>query len=235
MQYYSHYIWESGSEEKNNPVSVALQQVSRKTQHYLLACICDGEMVSGYFTERLVEWFHGQFLQQTAKRACSDKDICKSLEKELARIQGELAEFCMLKNQENSYQVWGILLWNDRAWLFQKGNAKGYLFNRRFNRRQRKGLHISPKISREIIGEASKESALTEPLRLVPGRIQRKIGILLCTSEFGCSITEEEMIQVLFEDFLDDKKIRKRLEEIRRADVDREHGSAAGAIYIRVE
>ena len=42
MQYYSHYIWESGSEEKDNPISVVLQQVSRKNHHYLLACVCDG-------------------------------------------------------------------------------------------------------------------------------------------------------------------------------------------------
>ena len=162
---------------------MALQQVSRKKQHYLLACVCEGEMISGYFTERLVEWFHGKFLQQTARHSCSDKDICKSLEKELARIQRELAEFCMLKKMESVYQVWGILLWNDSAWLFQKGNAKGYLFNRRFNRRQRKVLHISPNISREIIWPDSEELALTDQLRYAQGRTQKKIGILLCTSE----------------------------------------------------
>ena len=67
MKYYSHYLWESAGRE--NPVSLVLQQVKLKKGRCLLACICDGSrskadgsLISGYFTERLVEWFHHQCL-----------------------------------------------------------------------------------------------------------------------------------------------------------------------------
>ena len=57
----------------------------------------------------------------------------------------------------------------------------------------------------------------------------------MCTSEFGSSITEEEMIWVLFDDVLDDKKIGKRLREIRQADFGHGVTGAVGAVFMRLE
>jgi len=244
MQYYSHYIWESGSEEKDNPVSVILQQVSRKKHHYLLACVCDGReadqemnsertmeasnlkkqteeamQISSYFTERLTEWFHAYFLDMVLQRKIRTHGIAESLEKELEKIRLELAEYCRQKKRKDRYRVQGILLCDDFFCLFQRGAPGGYLFNRKFNRKKRKKL--MEEVGQELI--------------FVQGTVQKKIGILLCTSEFGSSITEEEMIWVLFDDVLDDKKIGKRLREIRQADF--EHGvtGAVGAVFMRLE
>ncbi len=247
MQYYSHYIWESGSEERKNPVSVVLQQVSRNKHHYLLACVCDGRgsireiqmdectngcnvgsnreneqagsLTSGYFTERLVEWFHGPFLQQVSRKSCSENEIYRSLSRELEKTEGELREFCMQKKRKTVYDVWGILLSDECFWIFQKGKIRGYLFNRRFNRLQRKLLQI----------------AEGEERNLVQGNVQKRIGILLCTPEFGNSVSEEDMLQVLFEEPMDAGKIKKGLEEIWKADIAHGYAKATGAVYIRVE
>lgn len=230
MQYYSHYIWESGSEEKDNPISVVLQQVSRKNHHYLLACVCDGRtaerdgaedsiQLSSYFAECLTEWFHKQFLEMILRRKISSHDIHKSLEQELEKIRQEMTEYCRQKKREDTYSVLGILLCEDYFCLFHRGDVVGYLFNRKFNRRKRKPL----------------QEQAGRKLMLVEGNAQKRIGILLCTREFGSTISEEEMIRVLFENELDDKRIEKHLREIRQADISRGISTAAGAVFIRLE
>jgi len=146
-------------------------------------------------------------------------DIYHSLNQELGKIRKELEEYCKKKECPEKYSVRGILLCDDSLLFFQRGEAGSYLFNRRFNRTNRKNLSVQG--GSELVP--------------VPGMMQCKIGILLCTSEFGTGITREDMIQVLFEERLDDKKIERRLREIRKADLEAGVTAAVGAIFIRLE
>ena len=246
MQIYSHYIWESGSEEKKNPVSLVLQQVSLKNHHYLLACVCDGRksfekksvgrkmengeisdrdvssacgsLVSGYFTERLVEWFHHHYLEILQKSRGEDA-VLKALSVEVGKIEKELQDYGRQKDVKVSYDVRGIFLYDSQCWIFGQGECQGYRFNRRFNRRQRRKLPG---------GEG-------QHMEIVQGKVQRDIGIMLCNAGFGELLTEEEMVQVMFGEHLTDRDINKRLRELWKEDVGRGNRDTAGAIYIEVE
>lgn len=225
MNYISHYIWESGSEEKENPISVVLQQVSGGKQCWLLGCVCDGRksgfcgsMVSGYFTERLVEWFHHYCVPMRGE-SVQEQEIYRSLTGELSKIEQELGEYGTQKEFRTDYDVWGILMQGSRCWIFGKGTCKGYLFNRRWNKAHRKLL------------EEFSQGEMT----VLPGEMQKEIGILLCSSGFDSHILSEEMLQVLFEEKLTDREIGRGLRELWRENVCRGEKSGAGAVYIRVE
>jgi len=116
----------------------------------------------------------------------------------------------------STYSVQGILLCDDYFCLFRKGNGKCYVFNRRFNVKRRKDLFCSK----------------NEELELLQGNVQKKIGILLCTPEFGTSLSEADMMGVLFEEPLNDGKISKRLREIRLSDLERGNMEPTGAVFI---
>ena len=141
MKYYSHYIWENGDVKGQNPVSLILQQVKLRKGRCLLACICDGtrsienkSLVSGYITERLVEWFHGKCIP-TLQITMNDAKIRHMLAEELAKIEEEVKEFEKQKGITADYDILGMTVWNDCFCCFWKGDCKGYIFNKRFNRK----------------------------------------------------------------------------------------------------
>lgn len=229
MKYYSHYIWESGSEEKENPVSVVLQQVRMKNHRCLFICVCDGtrserygSLVSGYFTERLVEWFHQHYLGRLCRKD-KEEDVLQALSKELKRIGEELKEYGRQKRIDAAYDIWGILMYDNLFWSFAQGECKGYLFNRRFNKKQRTSLE------RTIFQESGRQ------MKLAHGRLQKDIGILICNPVFDANLSEEEMLEVLFEERLADRDIQKRLREIWRENVRRGGKAYAGAVFFRTE
>ena len=234
MEFYSHYIWESGNGRKGNSSSVVLQHVYVKKHSCMLLCVCDGgrsrpvgknepsSVISGYFTERLVEWFHEDYLSVIRRRSGemeTENTIEKILRAELNKIGTELLEYGKQKEIEVILDVKGILLYDNRFWMFDKGNCCGYLFNRRFNRKQMK----------EIITEKGSS------WQIVQGRVQNNIGILLCNNTFGAYLTEEEMVGILYQDDLGDEDIQRRLQEIYKENRQRGGKDMAGAVYLRIE
>ena len=229
MKYYSHYIWENGEVKGQNPVSLVLQQAKLRKGRCLLACICDGtrsvknkSLVSGYVTERLVEWFHEKYLT-TLQRPMNSIDIQHMLEEELTKIEEELEEFGRQKGIVADYDILGMAVWNDYFCCFWKGDCKGYIFNRRFNRKQRRNL-------KDVIYR--KED---DPMQLVEGNLQKGVGILLCSPLFDGNLMEEEMLEVLSEEGLEDKEIGKRLRELWKENQKRGEQGHAGAVFFRTE
>ena len=229
MKYYSHYIWENGEVKGQNPVSLVLQQTKLRKGRCLLACICDGtrsseneSLVSGYVTERLVEWFHGKYLP-ILQMKIQGINIQHMLEEELAKIEEELKEFGRQKGIVADYDILGMAVWNDCFCCFWKGDCKGYIFNRRFNRKQRRNL-------KDVIYR--KED---DPMQLVEGNLQKGVGILLCSPLFDGNLMEEEMLEVLSEEGLEDKEIEKRLRELWKENQKRGERGHAGAVFFRTE
>lgn len=223
MQYYSNYIWESAG-TKDNAVSLILQHVCLKQHNCMLACICESDhstgssVVSGYFTERLVEWFHHGYLNILQKKGGKEV-VFHALKGELDRIEQELADYGKKKQENATVTVIGIFIFDSYFWLLGEGEWRGYLFNRRFNRIQRRNL------------PGVKEAGI----HIWEGILERNIGILLCSSGFDSHLTSEEMPQVLFQEHLDDKDIGKRLRELWKEEVKRGGTENVGAVYIRVE
>ena len=229
MKYYSHYIWENEKLEGQNPVSLVLQQAKLRKGRCLLACICDGtrsieneSLVSGYVTERLTEWFHGKYIA-TLQVSMNGIKIQHMLEEELAKIEEELEEYGRQKGSVVECDLLGMAVWNDSFCCFWKGDCKGYIFNKRFNRKQRRDL-------KEVIGQKEEGQ-----IQLVEGNLQKGVGILFCSSLFDGYIREEEMLEVLSEEDLADKEIEKRLRELWKENQKRGERGHAGAVFFRAE
>ncbi len=230
MKFNSHYIWESGSVEKPNPVSVVLQQVKLKHCRCLLACVCDGSKsgdeamcVSGYFTERLVEWFHRQCIPKL-QNLCWNEGVQCLLECELSAIQAELEEYGVRKNAVIKCDISGMIIYEEIFCYFSMGENRGYLFNRRFNKKQCRDLN-------KCLLRKEKH----DQIQLVQGTLQRDVAVLIGNSSFGANILSKEMIEVLFEEKLADKEIKKRLKELWSADIERGQKGYAGAVFFRTE
>ena len=239
MKYFSHYIWESGSEEKENlnPISVVLQQIRWRRQHYLLACICEGEgsnkeacEISGYVTAHLVEWFHGQFAGSLCRIDAGER-VQKSLFKELGKIEGELWENGEEKTGRKTYHILGMLMCEQDFLCFARGNYKGYLFNRRFNRKQR--IHLEERFFGGR-GNSWKDAGKDDKPHFVLGHLQKGVGVLLCNREFDRKLSAEEMVEVLGEDDLDEEQMKKRLKELWMENKFRGGTDYAGAVYFRI-
>lgn len=222
MNYISQYLWEKGAADPVNPVSVVLQQAKIKGKSVLFACICEGEgdgedgtTESGYFTKRLIEWFYHVFLKKYWNKEAEEKTE-ECLREEFEKIRRELADYGKKRGFEPRLHYWGILLKESDFWMFSRGNCMGYLLNRRFNRRQIRNL---------------KE---TGQLLFERGKVQKNLGIFLCSFHFASQLEKEELLEVLFgEKSLTEEKMEKRLQELWQENRSRGTDRSAGAVYIR--
>ena len=237
MKYYSHYIWESGSEEETkNPVSVVLQQIKGGKRHYLFACICEGEgngeetsYISGYVTARLVEWFHGLFSEKHCGAEVGEQ-MKKRLSREIVLIEEELWANSEEKGLSESYHILGILLCEQDFLCFAKGDYKGYLFNRRFNRKQRVDVKKRFFEGNDQVARDGKVGNV----QYVFGHLQKNVGIILCNKDFDIYFSEHELIEVLGEDGLEEEQINRRLQELWKENQHRGGAAYAGAVYFRI-
>lgn len=223
MEYFSNYIWEKGNRE-DMPVSLVLQYAKVRKKSVLLACVCESGNASevavtesGYFTEGLVEWFHRSFLKLCEGKR-QDEEVEKHLQKETGRLQEEVGRFVRKKGLQEQLHYWGILLWDNRFWIFCKGDCEGYLVNRRFQKKHLRRLGMQEQ---------------TEQTQWMSGRLQRKLGILLCTAGFMSHVEPDEAAEVLvLEGEASDVRLEKRLQELWQENLRRGENRAVGAIYL---
>lgn len=224
MKVLSAHLWEKKEDVSHMPISVVLQQACVGKRTIVLACVCEGKNAgeagvteSGYFTEGLTEWFH-----RVGIRLCERKEEEKAataLGTEIARLEKENREYTGKNGLESRLHYWGIFLIEDRAWIFARGECKGFLLNRRFQKKNMKEIIISPQ---------------TEKGSWFPVKIQKRVGILLCTEGFSKGWTREACVEVLIpEGELFEERMEKRLQEVWREQIRMERCTMAGAIYLR--
>lgn len=238
MEYYSNFIWEAGRKE-DMCVSLVLQHAQVCKKPVLLACVCDshnageiGITESGHFTEGLVEWFHRSFLKLCEKNM-TDAEVERLLQKEIGGLQQEVGRFALKKGVSGKLQYWGILLWENRCWIFTKGDCEGYLLNRRFQRKHMRKLYSVEKAAKGE-KEKGKEILKNEAAKhILSGRLQRNLGILLCTCGFMSKINMEEASEVLVLDGTPtEERLEKRLRELWQENKSRGENGSVGAIYL---
>ena len=218
MNYISAHLWEKGKEHTTG-ISLILQHASVCKREVLLACVCESENTgeegvteSGYFSEGLTEWFHREGVKLCEKRKLTDAPGEKVYE-EIRRLEEEIAAYLQKVGKETQLHYAGVLLWENRAWFFTKGECKGYLLNRRF---QKKNV-------REILQKNGYESCF------VACSVQKKVGLLLCTENFGKEVDRENMAEVLMPDGkVTEERMEKRLKELCK------DTESVGAIYLRI-
>ena len=218
MNYISAHLWEKGKEHTTG-ISLILQHASVCKREVLLACVCEskntgeeGVTESGYFSEGLTEWFHREGVKLCENRKLTDTPGEKVCE-EIRRLEEEIAAYLQKIKKEPQLHYMGVLLWESRAWFFHKGGCKGYLLNRRFQKK-----HV-----REILQKQE-----TNVPHFVTGRVQKRVGLLLCTKNFGTEVNRETMAEVLMPDTeVIGERMEKRLKELCK------DTESAGAIYLR--
>ena len=225
MEYLSDYLWERGDADEVNPVSVTLQQVRAGRHVFLLACVCDGKRAdeqgaeaSGYLTSQLVEWFHGELLEEMCGKKCLKGNWQASLFHTIGRIQGELADYKRYRAFVEQEAFWGIVLVDDEFGMFEQGDCHGYLLNRRFRRE-----HI-----RRLCGEGQ------DAVRTLQGSVQHGIGILMCSAEYDNALTAEELALALHihTERRQSGRMGRRLRELWSLSLERGVRGSAGAVCI---
>lgn len=219
MNYISAHLWEK---EKDGPtgISLILQHALVCKREVLLACVCEskntgeeGVTESGYFSEGLTEWFHREGVKLCEKKEVTEVPGDK-LYGEIRRLEEEVDAYLRKMEKERQLHYWCVLLWESRAWFFARGECRGYLLNRRF---QKKNV-------REILQKQEENESC-----MVTGSVQRKVGILLCSKNFGTEMDREALTEVLIPDGeVTEERMEKRLKELSG------NKEGVGAIYLRV-
>lgn len=219
MNISAQCLWEKGDSVDINPISVVLQQVSARKCEALLACVCEGggkgihaARGSGYFTERLVEWFHQKLIKKFIENM-RETEITTALQDEINKIMQELRRYN--KNREELPMHYsGILVCNNLCWMFQKGQTQILLYNHRYNKMNK----------REVI--------LPQEEKVFEGRIQKNVGVLFCTKDLTELFESQELLEVFWgEHKTDEHHMYKRMQELWKVGLNR-NMSKVGMIYI---
>ena len=224
MKVLSAHLWEKKEDVSHMPISLVLQQACAGRKTIVLACVCEGKNTgeagvteSGYFTEGLTEWFHRECIQLCERK--EEERAADSLKREIVCLEKEACEYMNKKGLESKLHYWGILLIENRAWIFARGACKGFLLNRRF---QKKNM-------REISMPGSVEKSSRQQVE-----VQKRIGILLCTEEFLNGWKPADAAEILIPDGeLTEERMEKRLQEIWQEQVRLGRGTVAGAVYLQ--
>lgn len=224
MNYISAHLWERGGMEEQMRISLVLQQAQIKKKAVLLACVCQsdnegkiGVMEGGYFSEGLVEWFHKEGV------LCFEKGVLHEIEKglrnEVEKLLEELEKFIEKNGRVPALHFWGILLWESDFWIFSKGNCEGYLLNRRFQKKNISSIKLSKKM---------------QEMNWLQGKVQHKLGILICTAGFLANLEKEEIVEVLIPNGeVSEERLQKRLTELWKESSKRGNDKSVGAVYLR--
>ncbi len=224
MRFCSTYLWEKGEERVHNPVSLVLQQVEVQKQSVMLVCVCRGRAekdcdaakenndcevgercdeveISGYFTEALVEWFHRECLK-IMERKSTEAEPERSLHKEIEMIYDELAQYSEKKRVDFSFDCVGMLLVEQRFWLFSMGKGQAYLLNRRYNQK-----HM-----RSIVGTSA--FGQEDAFGWESGLLQKRLGILLGVEDILGQVGADMVTEVLIGEEFTEERLQKRVREL---------------------
>ncbi len=222
MNFHSHYLWEKGQSTQKSNVSLVLQHVQLRKGQVLFACVCEGEpdgeegmIQSGYFTERMVEWFHQRYLKLYSQKKSFTQAI-EDLQKEKTIVLRELESNGKKKGILGRVHFCMTLVRDEQIGLLQSGSCKIFLNNRKYN---------IPQI---------KEWGAFDETGLCYGELQKNVGLILCTENFAEKVQGTGMEHALFLDKrMDDLRIEKRLQELWQEMNGHDEGEAVGVIYLK--
>lgn len=148
----------------------------------LFSCICsveEGRWGNSYFAEQMLFWFQKEGRKLLVTNRDNEATIITHLQTVVKRIDTELTENrkCRCDDSFSMVSIAGVLCVADYFLLFYRGNSKGYLLNYRFGRANCKQI-IEPG---------------REQLQVLSGRMEENIGLLLCTSDFGIGLSENQI------------------------------------------
>ncbi len=231
LKVISGVYWDPGRREQNQD-SITLQQAVTGRGRVLLAAVSDGigglkegEIASGYITERLIENFYGQILY-LAGRKKGRGAIERSLLRCLYDVNSELKTYGNGKNLKLGATLSLLLVWRRRYMIVHLGDSRIYLC-------RPKGVKILTKDHSDG-GRGLARCVGSFPFQapdIQTGRIWGKCGFLLCTDGFYRKLGKEAFDVLNPRDIGSEEQAGRRLREMAATAYKRGEQDNMSAVY----
>jgi serine/threonine protein phosphatase PrpC len=221
-----------------------VQQVVTYRGRILLAAVCDGmgglpqgETASGYMTERLQEWFYGDFIREVQEKK-PYWVIRRSMERLVFHAQEQLRQYGRREQFDLGTTMSVLVLWENTYMIWHLGDSRIY----RIRRHGRSG--------RQAVAEQLTRDHVTGNNRLTKcvgsfgffrpeehmGTLREKDAFLLCSDGFYHHVTEQELEDALWQEHVkEEEQIERRLKEIGDACMKRGERDNLSAVYVKTE
>lgn len=175
--------------------SLVLQQLvyRRRKVPVLFACVCSVEEEdrgNSYFAEQLLSWFHSKGRELLMVNRDNAAEVKIHLQEVISQIDEELAENRRYLSlcSKTPVSVAGMVCVGDSYVLFSRGSQKIYLLNYRF---------LQANCRRLMDAERGEVQENSKQLRMISGRMEQNIGLLLATADFGKGLEEAQIRECL--------------------------------------
>lgn len=237
MRYLTGVYWCRGRVAKSNQDSVVLEQVLTARGRVLMAAVCDGmgglaqgELASGYVTERLQEWFYTTLLRAVQKKK-PWWVIRRSLDRLTFHMQQQLQQYARREEIELGTTMTVLAVWEKTYLVWHLGDSRLYRL---------KGGHMQ-RVTKDHIRQREQLTKCVGSFGYyVPdhhmGVLRRGEGILLCSDGFRHCAAGEELREVLCPGQIrEEAQLERRLGEIGEACMKRGETDNLSAVYVKTE
>lgn len=263
MHYITGVYWNRGSVSACNQDSMIVQQVVTYRGRILLAAVCDGmgglpqgETASGYMTERLQEWFYGDFMREVREKK-PYWVIRRSMERMVFHAQEQLRQYGRREQLDLGTTMSVLVLWENTYMIWHLGDSRIYRIRARFRSGHGNGRghgcgngHRHGRSGRRSAVEQLTKDHVTGHNRLTKcvgsfgffkpeehmGTLREKDAFLLCSDGFYHHVTEQELEDTLWPGYVkEEEQIERRLKEIGDACMKRGERDNLSAVYVKTE
>lgn len=237
MRYLTGVYWCRGRALRDNQDSVVLLQALTARGRVLMAAVCDGmggleqgEIASGYVTERLQEWFYETFLCAVRKKK-PYWVIRRSLDRLTFHMQQQLQQYARREEIDLGTTMTVLVIWERTYLIWHLGDSRLYRL---------RGGHMARLTKDHIRRQEQLTKCVGSFGYYVPdhhmGVLRQGEGILLCSDGFRHCVTEEELREVLCPGQIrEEGQIEKRLLEIGEVCMKRGERDNLSAVYVKTE
>lgn len=229
--------WSRGCTARKNQDSVVLLQALTARGRVLMAAVCDGmsglsqgEVASGYVTERLQEWFYESLLYAVRKKK-PYWVVRRSLDRLTFHMQQQLQQYAGREEIELGTTMTVLMVWEKTYLVWHLGDSRLYRVRGRHMKRVTKD-HIR---QREQLTKCVGSFGYYVPDHHM-GVLHKGEGLLLCSDGFRHYVAGEELQAVLCpRQIKEEAQIERRLTEIGEACMKRGERDNLSAVYVKVE
>ena len=236
MKILSGVYWDQGKRSVNQD-SIALEQVMTRKGRVMMAVVSDGigglaegEIASGYITEKLIENFYNQMVPLAGKGK-GKKKLMKSVLRCFCDVNKDLKQYGKGKDMDLGATVSLLFIWGRRYIILHLGDSRIYLCN--------SSLYPGGIIRQLTRDHSNGGSALTRCLGSFPfqmpdmqsGWLYGKKGFLLCTDGFYRRMDREAMQVLGPKDIDSEDQIYRRLKEIAAVSLKKGEQDNLSAVY----
>lgn len=245
MHYLTAVYWNRGSVSACNQDSVTVQQVLTGRGRILMAAVCDGmgglqqgEIASGYMTERLQEWFYESLLRAVRKKK-PYWVIRRSLDRLVYHVQEQLKLYGEREQAALGTTMSVLILWEDIYLIWHLGDSRIYhMCSRRrhgVRRRMAECMTVDHAKGRNQLTKCVGSFGYFRPYFRM-GTLKTGDGLLLCSDGFCHHVTEKELADILDPAQLQEElQTERRLRETGEACMKRGERDNLSAVYIKPE